>query len=159
MDPADALVSLLLTAGIPASQIPTGLEDRSLLWRDRLAGKRILLVLDDAAGHEQIRPLLPGTEDSMVLVTSRRHLTALEDTLSISLDTLAADEAAALLVRLAGRICWPHDRGSSGPNDRAALRLSAPRDRHAGASTSPPPRPGPPVTWQLNWRQLAIVCT
>jgi tetratricopeptide (TPR) repeat protein/transcriptional regulator with XRE-family HTH domain len=103
VDPADALVSLLLTAGVPASQIPPGLEDRSLLWRDRLAGKHILLVLDDAVGHEQIRPLLPGTRDSMVLVTSRRHLTALEDTLSISLDTLAADEAALLLIQLAGR--------------------------------------------------------
>ena len=60
-------------------------------------------MLDDAAGHEQVRPLLPGTAGSLVLVTSRRHLTALEDAQVISLDILSADEAAALLVRLAAR--------------------------------------------------------
>ena len=49
------------------------------LWRDRLAGQQLLLVLDDAASSEQVRPLLPGTGGSLVLVTSRRHLTALED--------------------------------------------------------------------------------
>src|SRR5262249_59693011 len=58
---------------------------------------------DDAAGHEQIRPLLPGTAGSLVLITSRRRLTALEDAAVISLDTLSADEAADLLARLAGR--------------------------------------------------------
>ena len=73
------------------------------LWRDRLAGRQLLLVLDDAASSEQVRPLLPGAGGSLVLVTSRRHLTALEDATAISLDTLPPGEAAALLVRLAGR--------------------------------------------------------
>ncbi len=73
------------------------------LWRDRLAERQLLLVLDDAASSEQVRPLLPGTGASLVLVTSRRHLSALEDAIAISLDTLPADEAAALLVRLSGR--------------------------------------------------------
>ncbi|HUD35331.1 MAG TPA: tetratricopeptide repeat protein [Streptosporangiaceae bacterium] len=103
VDPADALASLLLTAGVLAQLIPPGLEARSRRWRDHLAGMRLLLVLDDAAGHEQIRPLLPGTEGSLVLVTSRGHLTALEDARYISLDTLPADEAEELLIRLAGR--------------------------------------------------------
>ncbi|HXS66124.1 MAG TPA: tetratricopeptide repeat protein [Streptosporangiaceae bacterium] len=103
VEPAEALASLLLTAGVPASQIPPGLEARSRLWRDYLAGTRLLLVLDDAAGHEQVRPLLPGTAGSLVLLTSRRHLTALEDTHTINLDTLPALEAAELLIRLAGR--------------------------------------------------------
>jgi tetratricopeptide (TPR) repeat protein len=62
-----------------------------------------LLVLDDAAGHEQVRPLLPGTAGSLVLVTSRRRLTALEDAAVVSLDVLPPDEAAALLARLAAR--------------------------------------------------------
>ena len=103
VDPADALASLLLTAGVPAAQIPPGVEARMALWRDRLAERQLLLVLDDAASSEQVRPLLPGTGASLVLVTSRRHLSALEDAIAISLDTLPADEAAALLVRLSGR--------------------------------------------------------
>src|SRR5262245_35012162 len=103
VDPADALASLLLTAGITAAQIPPGLEARAARWRDQVAGKKILLLLDDAAGHEQVRPLLPGTAGSLVLVTSRRRLTALDDAAVISLDTLPPDEAAMLLARLAAR--------------------------------------------------------
>ena len=103
VEPADALASLLLTAGVPAGQIPPGLEARMALWRDRLAGRQLLLVLDDAAGSEQVLPLLPGAGGSLVLVTSRRHLSALEDATAVSLDTLPPGEAAALLVRLAGR--------------------------------------------------------
>jgi tetratricopeptide (TPR) repeat protein len=78
VEPADALASLLLTAGVAAAQIPPDLEARIALWRDRLAGKQLLLLLDDAADSEQVRPLLPGSAGSLVLVTSRRHLTALE---------------------------------------------------------------------------------
>jgi tetratricopeptide (TPR) repeat protein/transcriptional regulator with XRE-family HTH domain len=103
VDPSDALASLLLTSGVPAAQIPPTLEARMALWRDRLADKQLLLVLDDAASSEQVRPLLPGAGGSLVLVTSRRHLTALEDARAISLDTLSSDQAAGLLVRLAAR--------------------------------------------------------
>ncbi len=103
VDPADALASMLLTAGIGAQQIPPGLEARAGRWRDWVAGKKILLLLDDAAGHEQVTPLLPGAAGSLVLVTSRRHLTALDDAAAISLDTLAPGEAAELLIRLATR--------------------------------------------------------
>jgi tetratricopeptide (TPR) repeat protein/transcriptional regulator with XRE-family HTH domain len=102
VSPADALASLLLTIGVQAGQIPADLEARAGLWRDRLAGRRLLLVLDDAASSEQIRPLLPGS-GSLVLITSRRRLTALEDAKTISLDALPAGEAAGLLVRLAVR--------------------------------------------------------
>ena len=103
VDPADALASLLLTAGVAAAHIPPGLEARTALWRDRLAARQLLLILDDAADSEQVRPLLPGSGGSLVLVTSRRHLSALEDATVISLDTLPPGQAAALLVRLAGR--------------------------------------------------------
>jgi transcriptional regulator with XRE-family HTH domain len=87
VDPADALASLLLTAGVSAQQIPPDLQARTALWRDRLAGRRLLLVLDDAASSEQVLPLLPSTGGNLVLVTSRRHLTALDDATAISLDT------------------------------------------------------------------------
>jgi len=103
VDPADALASLLLTAGVSAAQIPPGLDARAGRWRDQVAGKKILLLLDDAAGHEQVRPLLPGSAGSLVLVTSRRRLTALQDSTVISLDTLSPGDAAQLLARLAGR--------------------------------------------------------
>ena len=103
VSPADALASLLLTAGLPAAQIPPGTDARSARWRDQVAGKKVLLVLDDAAGHQQVRPLLPGTPGSLVLITSRRRLAALEDAAVVSLDTLTPGEAAGLLARLAGR--------------------------------------------------------
>jgi transcriptional regulator with XRE-family HTH domain len=103
VDPADALASLLLTAGIGARAIPAGLDARARYWRDYLAGKKVLLVLDDATGHEQVAPLLPGAAGSLVLITSRRRLIALEDAAVISLDILPPDEAAVLLARLAGR--------------------------------------------------------
>jgi len=103
VDPADALASLLLTVGAAAAQIPPGVDARMALWRDRLAGRRLLLVLDDAADSEQVRPLLPGERGSLVLVTSRRRLSALDDATAISLDTLPPEQAAALLVRLAAR--------------------------------------------------------
>jgi tetratricopeptide (TPR) repeat protein/transcriptional regulator with XRE-family HTH domain len=103
VDPADALASLLVTAGLSAQQIPPGLEARAARWRDHVAGKKILLLFDDAAGHEQVRPLLPGTAGSLVLITSRRRLAALDDAAQISLGTLSPPDAATLLARLAGR--------------------------------------------------------
>jgi transcriptional regulator with XRE-family HTH domain len=101
--PADALASLLLAVGVAPAQVPADQAARASLWRDRLADQPMLLVLDDAASSEQTQPLLPGSGGSLVLVTSRRQLTALEDATVVSLDTLPAAEAAALLVRLAGR--------------------------------------------------------
>ena len=103
VSPADAIASLLLAIGVPASQIPADPQAQAGLWRDRLAGRPLLLVLDDAADSEQVRPLLPGAGGSLVLVTSRRRLTALEDAQTISLDALPPGEAAELLVRLAVR--------------------------------------------------------
>jgi tetratricopeptide (TPR) repeat protein/transcriptional regulator with XRE-family HTH domain len=118
VSPADALGSLLLTAGVPAAQIPAGADARAARWRDQVARKKVLLVLDDATGHEQVRPLLPGTPGSLVLITSRRRLTALEDAAVVSLDTLTPDEAAGLLARLA-------DRADVTAGDAAVRELAA----------------------------------
>ena len=103
VDPAEALATLLLTTGLAPQQIPPGLEARSATWRDRLAGKRVLLVLDDAADSDQVRPLLPGLPGCLVLVTSRRRLTALEEADPISLGTLPPGQAIDLFIRLAAR--------------------------------------------------------
>ena len=103
VDPGEALATLLLTIGIAPQQIPPGLEARSASWRSHLARKKMLLVLDDAASSDQVRPLIPGTADCAVLITSRRRLTALEEAAPISLDTLQPGEAADLFVQLAAR--------------------------------------------------------
>jgi hypothetical protein len=66
-----------------------------------------------------VLPLLPGTGESLVLVTSRRHLSALDDATAISLDTLPAEEAAGLLIRLAGR----PGLGAGDPGVREITRL------------------------------------
>ncbi len=103
VDPAEALATLLLTTGVAPQQIPPGLEARSAAWRGHLAGKKVLVVLDDAAGSDQVRPLLPGSAGCLVLVTSRRRFTGLEEAAPVSLSTLPPGEAADLFVRLAGR--------------------------------------------------------
>jgi DNA-binding SARP family transcriptional activator len=76
-DPSEVLAGLLACTGLGPREIPAGLEARAQRWRGRLAGQKVLLVLDDAAGHAQVEPLLPGTEGCLVLVTSRRRLVAL----------------------------------------------------------------------------------
>ncbi len=114
VSPADALASLLLTAGVAAQQIPPGVEARAGRWRDHIAGKKILLLLDDAGGHEQVRPLLPGTPGGLVLVTSRRRLMALEDSAVISLGTMRPAEAVTLLARLAARTDLSSEAGPAG---------------------------------------------
>jgi tetratricopeptide (TPR) repeat protein len=102
-EPGAALAALLGNLGISAGQIPPGTEERAGLWRDRMAGKAVVLVLDDATGSEQVRPLLPGSAGTLVLVTSRRRLTALPEAVALTLDVLEPAEAADLLVRLTGR--------------------------------------------------------
>jgi class 3 adenylate cyclase/tetratricopeptide (TPR) repeat protein/DNA-binding XRE family transcriptional regulator len=142
VDPADALASLLTTAGVTAQQIPPGLEARAGRWRDYLAGKKVLLLLDDAAGHEQVRPLLPGSPSSLVLVTSRRRLAALEDAAVVSLDTLTPPEAAELLARLAGRADLGSEAGPAGEITRLcgylplAIGMLASQLRHHPARTA-----------------------
>jgi len=142
VDPADALASLLMTAGIAAQQIPPGLEARAAKWRDHVAGKKVLLLLDDVAGHEQVRPLLPGGDDSLVLVISRRRLAALEDAIVISIDALSPDEAWALLARLAGRADLDLDEAAGREITRLcgylplAIGMLARRLRHHPARTA-----------------------
>jgi tetratricopeptide (TPR) repeat protein/transcriptional regulator with XRE-family HTH domain len=142
VDPADALASLLMTAGIAAQHIPPGLEARAAKWRDYVAGKKVLLLLDDVAGHEQVRPLLPGSAGSLVLVTSRRRLTALEDATVISIDALSPDEAWALLVRLSGRADLEREEAAGREITRLcgylplAIGMLARRLRHHPARTA-----------------------
>lgn len=102
VEPERALERLLQMLGVPAEAIPDGLEQRSERWRAELAGRKVLVVLDNAASAAQVRPLLPGTPDCLALITSRRRLGAVDGAGVLSLDVLPADEALALFSNVAG---------------------------------------------------------
>lgn len=104
-DPEAVLAELLVTSGVPRSEVPDGLDARSALLRSRLAGRQVLVVLDDAGTAEQVRPLLPGTPQSAVLITSRSALgglTALAGAHRLVIGQLEPEESALLLARLLG---------------------------------------------------------
>lgn len=77
VSPAEALEGFLRALDVPPTAIPTNLEARSALYRTLMAGRRALIVADNAASVRQVRPLLPGTGESLVMVTSRSRLSGL----------------------------------------------------------------------------------
>jgi tetratricopeptide (TPR) repeat protein/DNA-binding SARP family transcriptional activator/DNA-binding XRE family transcriptional regulator len=102
--PEAALAGLLAAVGVDARYLPPDLAGRTALWRDRMAGQKALLVLDNAASSAQVTPLLLGGDGCLVLVTSRRHLGDLPGAAaSVLLPVLAAAEAQDMFVRLAPR--------------------------------------------------------
>jgi hypothetical protein len=110
VDPADALAILLAADGVDPRYLPGSLDGRAAMWRDRLAGKRVLLILDNAASSDQVSPLLPGAAGCLVLVTSRRYLGDLPSALvSVPLDTLPPGDAATMFVSLATRADADHE--------------------------------------------------
>jgi transcriptional regulator with XRE-family HTH domain len=100
-DPVDALAELLGALGVPPGRIPAQQQARAALYRERLAGTRTLVVLDNAWDEAQVRPLLPASTGCLVLVTSRKRLKALDDAVPLPLDVLPPGEAVALLRRSA----------------------------------------------------------
>ncbi|GAA4171231.1 BTAD domain-containing putative transcriptional regulator [Phytohabitans flavus] len=102
LDPGDVLARFLRALGVDARAIPNDPVERAELYRTRLAARRVLVVLDNAASEEQVRPLLPGAASCAVLVTSRARLTGVEGARWIDLDVFAGAEAVRLLGRVAG---------------------------------------------------------
>ncbi|MBC3840396.1 hypothetical protein GXW82_09715 [Streptacidiphilus sp. 4-A2] len=98
----EALDWFLRSLGVPPQLIPQDLDERAAFYRDRLADTRTLIILDNAASTAQVRQLLPATPGCLVLVTSRRRLTGLDDAHTIALDVLSGAEAVALLHAVAG---------------------------------------------------------
>jgi DNA-binding SARP family transcriptional activator len=100
--PADVLARFLRSLGVDRAAIPDDVEERAALYRSRLADRRLLIVLDDAACEAQLRPLLPGTSGCAVLITSRTRLAGLNGSRLVDLDILEPDQAVELLARVAG---------------------------------------------------------
>jgi DNA-binding SARP family transcriptional activator/tetratricopeptide (TPR) repeat protein len=100
--PNAALSSLLRAIGVVPGRIPRDLADRARLWREKMKGRRALIVLDDAADSDQVRPLLPANPNCHVIITSRRHLGGIDGVHHHRLDGLPPADAAALFVRIAG---------------------------------------------------------
>ncbi|MEV7238560.1 tetratricopeptide repeat protein [Streptomyces sp. NPDC051020] len=103
MTVADALHALLTQLGVPAEQIPPESAARAAHWHGLVADRRLLVLLDDVVSSEYVRPLLPEPGESLVLLTSRRRLLALDDVSPITLDVLSPEAAARLFVAKAAR--------------------------------------------------------
>ncbi|HEV3173654.1 MAG TPA: BTAD domain-containing putative transcriptional regulator [Actinocrinis sp.] len=103
--PLEALSGFLLALGVPAAQIPDDEARAAALFRSRLSGKRVLVLLDNAADAGQVRPLLPAEPASMTVVTSRERMTGLiarDGASLIALGVLSSAEANALLGEMLG---------------------------------------------------------
>jgi DNA-binding SARP family transcriptional activator len=101
-DPHEVLETILRMLGTTPDEIPADQDGRSAMLRGRLAGTRTLILLDNALDEAQIRPLLPGSEGCLVLITSRRRLKGLDEAFSLSLDLLPDADAASLFRAVAG---------------------------------------------------------
>ncbi|MET0426555.1 MAG: tetratricopeptide repeat protein [Actinoplanes sp.] len=105
--PHEAVRGFLEALGVPPARIPAGPDAQVALYRSRLAGRRVLVVLDNVRDADQVRPLLPGAPGCAVVVTSRYQLTSLvaaEGAHPVDLDVLSPDEARRLLVRRIGPV-------------------------------------------------------
>lgn len=102
MAPEDALDVLLRVLGVPGGDIPHDLDGRANVYRNVLRGKRLLLVLDNAADSAGVRPLLPAEPGCRVVVTSRNRLPALDDAQHVVVGELTRDEAVSLFRATAG---------------------------------------------------------
>lgn len=113
LPPAVALERFLRALGIAAEAIPRELEERAELYRSVLAGRRVLVVLDNAATAGQVRPLLPGDEESLVVVTSRSRLLGLsarDGARRVSVGLLDQDSAIELIASVTGGYRGGDDR-------------------------------------------------
>lgn len=137
-----ALRRMLTALAVPAP-VPSDLEGRVAHYRSMVAGKRLLLLLDNAFSAEQVRPLLPGGESTLVIVTSRHALTGLtarDGAARVRLDPMREDDATDLFGRVLGRSMTAEERRGAQRLVRAfgrvplAVRIAAAR---VGAAPSP----------------------
>ncbi|MGW8951598.1 tetratricopeptide repeat protein [Streptomyces sp. NPDC055709] len=134
--PAAVLARLLGALGAPAEERTGDPAALAARLRSRTAGRRVLLLLDDAADAAQVRPLLPGGEHCLALITSRDALTGLPEAIPVRLGALAEPDAAALLASVAGGepAAAPQGNGASPGRSRGGGgRIPAPGPHRADA--------------------------
>jgi DNA-binding SARP family transcriptional activator/tetratricopeptide (TPR) repeat protein len=142
--PSDALRFFLDSLGVPPHRIPPDVEDRAALFRSMADGKRMLIVLDNAAGAVQVRPLLPGSPACLVLVTSRNEITGLvaaDGAVPVNLDVLSQDEAREMLDLRLGHARSSDDPRSADEIIAACARLPLALTIAVGRAAGRPKRP------------------
>ncbi|MFI6530915.1 BTAD domain-containing putative transcriptional regulator [Nonomuraea sp. NPDC050547] len=102
LTPLEVLGRLLRAMRTPPQAVPGDLDEAAAVWRGRIDGRRVLIVLDDATGLEQIEPVLSTPLGTAVVATSRETLIAGDDCRQLKLGALSADDSAAMLAVLAG---------------------------------------------------------
>ena len=117
--PADVLARFLRDLGVDGREIPVDEDERAARYRTVLAGRRILVVLDNARDAAQVRPLLPGTASCSVLVTTRSRMPDLASIRLVDLNVLDDDEALVLFTRVVG-----DERAAAEPEATAELLLA-----------------------------------
>jgi DNA-binding SARP family transcriptional activator len=117
--PGEVLARFLRDLGVEGSKVPVGDEERAALYRTRLTGRRVLVVLDNARDSAQVRPLLPGSASCAVLVTTRNRTADLASTRYVDLHVLDDDEALALFARVLG-----DDRALAEPDATAEVLIA-----------------------------------
>jgi tetratricopeptide (TPR) repeat protein len=124
--PLEVLTALLRALGVPGQRVPVDLEEAAGLYRSLLAGRRILVVLDNANGAVQVRPLLPGSLSCRTVITSRDSLSGLvarEGAHRISVEVLPPEEARLLLARTIGDVRVAAEPGAAGELARLCAHL------------------------------------
>ncbi|GID28626.1 tetratricopeptide repeat protein [Paractinoplanes brasiliensis] len=122
-DPAAVLDGFLRVLGVPGQRVPQEPAARAALYRDLLSRVRALVVLDNAADEEQVRPLLPGTPNSIVMVTSRRHMPALPAAVPVPVAVFTHREAMDHLVQATAGFAAEQDPDALERLARACGRL------------------------------------
>ncbi|MDT8913594.1 tetratricopeptide repeat protein [Amycolatopsis sp. PS_44_ISF1] len=184
MDPAVAVRGFLDALGVEANRIPIDLDAQAALYRHLVAGRRMLIVLDNAATSDQVAPLLPGSPSCTVLITSRHRLASLIDrhgARHLPLDVLSPEEARGLLAARLGaarvaaepaavdeliRLCGGHPLALSITARTAGLRPGVPLAEAAAElrelglealdhDTDPPASLPAVLSWSLRY----LTCT
>jgi DNA-binding SARP family transcriptional activator len=116
LNPVDTLGRFLRALGVAAENVPTDVDEASSMWRTHLAGRRVLVLLDDAADPDQVQPVLSVPSGNMIVVTSRETFAQVDDCAQLRLGVMKPHDAISMLVRLVGR-----DRVTA--DSEATLRL------------------------------------